>query len=99
MTTPDTALLSTMRSRRAMLTALAGAAALPLMSTALRAQPPAAPAGPISPDPTPRDWSGQSPVRYPDPDVVTLDPRFRSCVQFNSPILRLHTGTLWAEGP
>ncbi|MGV3592290.1 MAG: SMP-30/gluconolactonase/LRE family protein [Gammaproteobacteria bacterium] len=85
-------------SRRALLTALAGAAALPLASRVL-AQPPGAPQGPISPDPTPRDWSGQNPVRYPDPDVITLDPRFRRCVQFNSPIQRLHTGTLWAEGP
>src|SRR5438046_671779 len=23
-----------------------------------------------------RDWSGKSPVRYPDPDIVVLDPRF-----------------------
>lgn len=85
-------------SRRALLAALAGAAALPLASRVL-AQPPGARQGPISPDPTPRDWSGQNPVRYPDPDVITLDPRFRRCVQFNSPIQRLHTGTLWAEGP
>src|SRR6266702_4466605 len=23
-----------------------------------------------------RDWSGKSPVRYPDPDVIVLEPRF-----------------------
>lgn len=89
---------SKLTSRRTLLTALAGAAALPLTSRVL-AQPPGAPQGSISPDPIPRDWSGQNPVRYPDPDVITLDPRFRRCVQFNSPIQRLHTGTLWAEGP
>ena len=38
------------------------------------------------------------PVRYPDPDVIVLDQRFRGQVG-NAPIQRLHTGTLWAEGP
>ncbi|MEO0821079.1 MAG: SMP-30/gluconolactonase/LRE family protein [Pseudomonadota bacterium] len=38
------------------------------------------------------------PVRYPDPDIVALDPRFRAKLG-NTPIQRLHTGTLWAEGP
>ncbi len=47
----------------------------------------------------PRDWSGQQPVRYPDPDIIALDPRFRSYILFNTPIARLYTGTLWAEGP
>jgi gluconolactonase len=46
-----------------------------------------------------RDWSGQQPLRYPDPDVVALDPRFRKYMVNNTPIRRLHTGTLWAEGP
>jgi gluconolactonase len=46
-----------------------------------------------------RDWSGQSPLRYPDPAVEALDPRFRRLVPFNTPIQRLYTGTLWAEGP
>jgi gluconolactonase len=39
------------------------------------------------------------PVRYPDPDVVVLDPRFNKIKIGNSPIRRLHTGMLWAEGP
>ena len=30
---------------------------------------------PISPFPTPRDWSGQNPIQYPDPDIVALDDR------------------------
>ena len=87
--------------RRRLLGALAGAAVLPLWSPAGRAQPPAGGADldSISPLAVERDWSGQTPLRYPDPDVITLDPRFRRLIQFNSPIQRLYTGTLWAEGP
>jgi gluconolactonase len=48
---------------------------------------------------TKRDWSNQAPVRYPEPDVVVLDPRFAKYKIGNTPILRLHTGALWAEGP
>jgi gluconolactonase len=54
---------------------------------------------PISPVATPRDWSGQLPVQYPDPDVVALDNRFRRYMVANTVIRRLYTGTLWAEGP
>ncbi len=39
------------------------------------------------------------PVRYPDPDIVVLDPRFAKYKLGNTPIQRLHRGTLWAEGP
>lgn len=46
-----------------------------------------------------RDWSGANPVRYPDPDILVLDPRFAKYKLGNTPIQRLHTGTLWAEGP
>jgi gluconolactonase len=45
-----------------------------------------------------RDWSGQNPTRYPDPDIVVLDPRFAKYRIGNTPIQRLYTGTLWAEG-
>ena len=38
------------------------------------------------------------PVRYPEPDVVPLDKRFKYKLG-NTPILRLHRGTFWAEGP
>ena len=41
---------------------------------------------------------GAEPVRYPEPDVVPLDKRFKYKLG-NTPIMRLHTGTLWAEGP
>ena len=60
-------------------------------------QPPAQ--TPISPVPTPRDWSRHDPVQYPDPDIVALDPRFRRYIVGNTVIRRLHFGTLWAEGP
>ena len=40
---------------------------------------------------------GSEPVRYPDPDIVALDPRFKYKLG-NTPIQRLYTGTLWAEG-
>ena len=46
-----------------------------------------------------RDWSGRAPVRYPDPDVEVLDPRFARYRLGNAPIQRLYTGMLWAEGP
>lgn len=38
------------------------------------------------------------PVRYPDPDVIGLDPRFKYKAGTTG-ILRLYRGTLWAEGP
>lgn len=46
-----------------------------------------------------RDWSGKNPVRYPDADILVLDPRFAKYRLGNTAIQRLHTGTLWAEGP
>ena len=39
------------------------------------------------------------PVRYPDADIQVLDPRFGKYKIGNTPIQRLHTGMLWAEGP
>ena len=54
---------------------------------------------PISSTPTPRDFSRQDPVQYPDPDIVALDNRFRRYIVNNTVIRRLHFGTLWAEGP
>jgi gluconolactonase len=47
-----------------------------------------------------RDYSpGAPPIRYPDPDIVALDKRFKSYKIGNVPIQRLYTGMLWAEGP
>ena len=34
-----------------------------------------------------------------DPDIVVVDPLFMDYVQGNTPIQRLWTGSLWAEGP
>ena len=76
-------------NRRAFLALAGGVAASPVT----RAQTP-----PVSPVPTPRTWNGD-PLPYPDPDLVALDPRFNRLVIRNTPIRRLHTGTLWAEGP
>jgi len=39
------------------------------------------------------------PTRYPDPDIVVLDDRFKKYKLGNTPIRRLYTGCLWAEGP
>jgi gluconolactonase len=41
---------------------------------------------------------GAAPIRYPEPDVIALDKRFKYKLG-NTPILRLYRGTLWAEGP
>src|SRR5947207_837183 len=38
-------------------------------------------------------------VRYPDPDIIALDKRFNKYKLGNTPIQRLYTGCLWAEGP
>jgi gluconolactonase len=47
-----------------------------------------------------RDYGRDAaPVRYPDPDIVVLDKRFARYKIGNTPIRRLHTGMLWAEGP
>lgn len=45
-----------------------------------------------------RDWSGQSPVRYPDEDIVVIDPSFKKYKLGNTAVQRVHTGCLWAEG-
>jgi gluconolactonase len=77
--------------RTFLLTALGGAAVAPALAQT--------PQQPISPNATPRDWSNQVPVKYPDPDIVALDNRFRKYIVGNTTIKKLHTGTLWAEGP
>ncbi len=47
-----------------------------------------------------RDYGPNAlPLRYPDPDVIVLDKRFAALQQGNTPIQRLWTGSLWAEGP
>ncbi len=47
-----------------------------------------------------RDYSQNAPpVRYPDKDIVVLDPRFGKYKIGNAAIQRLYTGMRWAEGP
>ncbi len=45
------------------------------------------------------DWRSNKPVGYPDPAIVVLDPGFSKYRIVNTPVERLHTGDLWAEGP
>jgi gluconolactonase len=46
-----------------------------------------------------RDYGQNAPpVRYPEPDVIVLDKRFAKYKIGNTPIKRLYTGMLWAEG-
>jgi len=42
---------------------------------------------------------GAGPARYPDADVVVLNPRFAKYKAMTTGIQRLHTGMRWAEGP
>lgn len=70
--------------RRAFLAGAAGVAAAVLAGGRARAEE--------------RDYASGRPVRYPDPDILVLDPRFEKYKIGNTPIQRLHTGTLWAEG-
>jgi gluconolactonase len=47
-----------------------------------------------------RDYGPHAqPSRYPDSDIVVLDKRFAKYKIGNTPIQRLATGFLWAEGP
>lgn len=47
-----------------------------------------------------RDYSQNAPpLRYPDRDIIVLDPRFAKYKLGNAAIQRLHTGMSWAEGP
>jgi len=89
-------------SRRDLITAGAVAGVVALAPRAARAQGPPKPAEPRTVITTPpREWGPNAPpnVYGPDPDILTVDPSFNSLRQGNTPILRLWTGSLWAEGP
>ena len=47
-----------------------------------------------------RDWTGKNPTRYPDPAIISLDPRFDKYKLGNTPVQRLYTNPnrLWNEG-
>ncbi len=73
-------------ARRSFLTTLGGAAAAILGASEVLA----------------REYGPHAqPVRYPDPDLVTLDDRFKKYKLGNTPIQRLYHSDqmLWAEGP
>ena len=44
-------------------------------------------------------WESSAPIRYPDPDIVVLDPRFQPMVLANAAIERIATGFRFTEGP
>ena len=46
-----------------------------------------------------RDWNDPASVRYPDPAVEVIDPRFATYKLGNAAVERIYTGTRWAEGP
>lgn len=56
-------------------------------------------AAPLAAQTPNRDYSGQRPIRYPEPDVIALDPAFAKIKIGNTTIMRHATGFLWAEGP
>jgi gluconolactonase len=44
-------------------------------------------------------WDSSAPIRYPDPGIVVLDPRFQKMVLGNAVIRRIATGFDFTEGP
>ncbi|HKY22772.1 MAG TPA: SMP-30/gluconolactonase/LRE family protein [Vicinamibacterales bacterium] len=93
-----------MISRREALTRIGATAGVAALSPRVaHAQVAAAPVVPQRREPPsvisnpPRDFS--SPVTYPDPDIITLDPAFNALRSGNTPIQRLWTGGMWCEGP
>ena len=47
----------------------------------------------------PSRWQSSAPIRYPDPDIVVLDKRFRHLVVPMAAIERIATGFRFTEGP
>jgi gluconolactonase len=91
--------MSDMLSRRQLLATTVGAVCA---RSVLAAQQPLPQQGsPTVVSHPPRDFGpgGTLPTYFPDPDVLTVDPAFGALIQGNTPILRLWTGALWAEGP
>ncbi len=52
----------------------------------------------MSPPPVDR-WTSAAPIRYPDPDFVTLDPRFERLMLGHAAIERIVDGCRFTEGP
>lgn len=54
----------------------------------------------VAPKALARDFGRNvQPQRYPDPDIVVIDPKRFTAKVGNTSIKRLYTGCLWAEGP
>ncbi len=54
----------------------------------------------VAPKAFARDYGRNvQPQRYPDPDIVAIDPKRFTARVGNTSIKRLYTGCLWAEGP
>ncbi|MBI3879505.1 MAG: SMP-30/gluconolactonase/LRE family protein [Verrucomicrobia bacterium] len=72
-------------SRRSFLTATAATTAGLLAANKLSAE---------------RDWSGKTPTRYPDQDILSLDPKFDKYKIGNTPLQRIYhsDSMMWAEG-
>ena len=47
----------------------------------------------------PLRWQSSAPIRYPDPDIVVLDKRFRHLVVPMAAIERIASGFRFTEGP
>lgn len=84
-----------MASRRLFLKTVGACGAAIVDAARLAGQTPAAP-----PVMAPRDYGPTAPpTGYPDPDLVVIEPEFGALILRNTPIRRLWTGALWAEGP
>jgi gluconolactonase len=88
-------------SRRSFLTAIGATAALSASAATLFSSRPASlqaqeeePQGGVT-----QYGPGAEPVRYPDNDIIVHNPERFTAKIGNTPILRLYTGMLWAEGP
>ena len=81
--------------------ALGGLAATPLLGgRAFAADKPQLATPPSVITNPPRAWGKDAtPNVFPDPDVIAIDPAFNRLIVRYSPIKRLGTGYLWAEGP
>jgi gluconolactonase len=74
--------------------AVIGPAALAQQSNANLGTPPSVITNP------PRQWGHHAPPElYPDPDIIVIDPSFRSLLLGITAIHRVATGFRWAEGP
>jgi len=88
-------------SRRTWLTSVGAAAGVGVFARRAVAQQTAGRSAPTVISNPPRDFGPNAPptTYFSDPDVLSIDPAFDALVQPNASIVRLWTGTLWAEGP